>query len=1024
MKRFTLLLSAMLLACATSLWADVSTWTISGVETTATGGSDVNTALKATVTPDKETGKWTAVAKTSYAGNNKGAQLGSNSYFFNGTISLSNTAIPEEAVITEISITCVSNGNYTISAKVNDQTFGKSVSVSSTSTALKIAGNNTLGSGIVLTFSATRTKKNVIITAISVTYTLVTSPCTVTFNAGVNGTCSTVSLTETTAGAGVVLPTATANEGYKFVGWATTSDAITADAGKAGDTYKPASDVTLYAIYAEEVLIDWSVEGVSGDITSYTKGDLLVLPTTPVSTDPNKVFVGWTATPIVGTTDNAPTDLFCTPIPAVETATYYAVFAVLEGTVGQFSRIKSLDEIADNMSVAIVSNNNILNSSLSALTAPTETDGSISVEEGNNIWTVKKSSTNNKWNILSSTGSTLGAETLPTNSSSNKSIALTEQNTDWTIEEHNTADYFCLVLGADCALEYYSSKWVVYKTSSYTSNSYTNIALYKAAYKYYSYSTSKIYTYTIAEHLTNVSAEATNPAYLTAEDATGTTAEFTYTITSDYVWPTSIEVKMGGVTLEAGEDYIWETEGLTATLSIIPVTGNLEIIISAVLDDSKILVTYNLDGGIYEENTDNVVVAQKKDVAFALLASPTKTGYTFAGWLNNGTIYPAEQSVTLSKDEIFIAQWTINQYTVSFDANAADAEGATASVTGDYNTDVTLTENGFTREGYVFYRWTTKPNGSGNYYYDGKTLKLGAEDITLYAQWKKIHSVTWYINGKALTPKEDESWTTEVVDGEKVTILPPEPAGNTFIGTNEFAGWLDRTISPSDDRPEGIFVTAPTEAVKEDKEYHAVFVKATKGENSFELGKSGDFTIACKVGDIYYYATATISSNKLTSSSTKTDAAMFTFTYDNEGETYTIQNIQNGTNYYLNGKSGKTELSLTTSTYNWKISKGVHGSWRALLGDDNTRALIARVTETSVVFAGYAISNATATSTEYYDVEIGDPVIYTNYITSGTITTGLEDANQAMQRAVKRIENGQLIILRDGKKYNAMGIQL
>lgn len=75
-----------------------------------------------------------------------------------------------------------------------------------------------------------------------------TTAYTVTFSAGTNGTCSTASLTEASAGAGVTLPSCTANEGYVFKGWSTTENGTTPDAGVAGETYKPTRDCTLFAV--------------------------------------------------------------------------------------------------------------------------------------------------------------------------------------------------------------------------------------------------------------------------------------------------------------------------------------------------------------------------------------------------------------------------------------------------------------------------------------------------------------------------------------------------------------------------------------------------------------------------------------------------------------------------------------------------------------------------------------------------------------------------------------------------------
>ena len=89
---------------------------------------------------------------------------------------------------------------------------------------------------------------------------------TVSFNSNTNGTCSTSSLTEASEGAGVTLPTATANYGYNFLGWSTSSTATTASYS-AGATYKPSANTTLYAIY--EVDADAPVLPAAGSAITF-----------------------------------------------------------------------------------------------------------------------------------------------------------------------------------------------------------------------------------------------------------------------------------------------------------------------------------------------------------------------------------------------------------------------------------------------------------------------------------------------------------------------------------------------------------------------------------------------------------------------------------------------------------------------------------------------------------------------------------------------------------------------------------
>ena len=74
--------------------------------------------------------------------------------------------------------------------------------------------------------------------------------------------------------------------------------------------------------------------------------------------------------------------------------------------------------------------------------------------------------------------------------------------------------------------------------------------------------------------------------------------------------------------------------------------------------------------------------------------------------------------------------------TVSYDGNGGT--GTTASHTSvEYNTSVTLRANGFTRSGWEFDGWNTSQYGDGTSYAAGSSMTV-TEDVTLYAQWKKV----------------------------------------------------------------------------------------------------------------------------------------------------------------------------------------------------------------------------------------------------------------------------------------------
>lgn len=117
-------------------------------------------------------------------------------------------------------------------------------------------------------------------------------------------------------------------------------------------------------------------------------------------------------------------------------------------------------------------------------------------------------------------------------------------------------------------------------------------------------------------------------------------------------------------------------------------------------------VTYNTNGG----NS----IAQKNytiETATFDLPTPTRTGYTFAGWYDNANL-TGNKVTQVAKgstgNKTFYAAWTINQYTLTYSA------GEGGSVTGtkesgakiDYNTSITLTAT--PSAGNVFVEWVNE----------------------------------------------------------------------------------------------------------------------------------------------------------------------------------------------------------------------------------------------------------------------------------------------------------------------------
>ena len=121
-------------------------------------------------------------------------------------------------------------------------------------------------------------------------------------------------------------------------------------------------------------------------------------------------------------------------------------------------------------------------------------------------------------------------------------------------------------------------------------------------------------------------------------------------------------------------------------------------------------------------------------------------------------------------------------YTVTYNANGGSGEMKTQ--TAEEGTEITLTANAFTREGYTFSGWNTAADGKDTDYADKSTIKL-TENLTLYAQWTEIVKVSYTVKfdkngGKGKLPDD----ITAIV-GEEFAL----PAAELTKTGYDFKGW-------------------------------------------------------------------------------------------------------------------------------------------------------------------------------------------------------------------------------------------
>lgn len=98
--------------------------------------------------------------------------------------------------------------------------------------------------------------------------------------------------------------------------------------------------------------------------------------------------------------------------------------------------------------------------------------------------------------------------------------------------------------------------------------------------------------------------------------------------------------------------------------------------------------------------------------------APTKAGYTFAAWYTEEALTNVYTFTTMpAADTELFAKWTVNTYTVSYDAN--DGTGTVANGTATYGVTFTLSDGTGLTEPSGFgdiYKWNTEADGTGTDY--------------------------------------------------------------------------------------------------------------------------------------------------------------------------------------------------------------------------------------------------------------------------------------------------------------------
>ncbi|NLB37579.1 MAG: InlB B-repeat-containing protein, partial [Clostridiales bacterium] len=207
--------------------------------------------------------------------------------------------------------------------------------------------------------------------------------------------------------------------------------------------------------------------------------------------------------------------------------------------------------------------------------------------------------------------------------------------------------------------------------------------------------------------------------------------------------------------------------------------------VHAVFAPNTYTVKFNPNGDNVENLPENISATY--DVAFSIPSTiPTRDGYVFKYWctknVDDGTGIGYSAGTTNLKNLVsenggeynFYAIWTVNKYTVSFNANKGSS---VAPFMMDYGANFSFPNT--VRTGYTFGGWFDNPEFTGTGHAIGSSATVTG-NITYHAKWlNNKYTVTFNENGGYNAPSPITAYYDTAFD---IPVITPEKMGHTFLG--------------------------------------------------------------------------------------------------------------------------------------------------------------------------------------------------------------------------------------------------
>lgn len=163
--------------------------------------------------------------------------------------------------------------------------------------------------------------------------------------------------------------------------------------------------------------------------------------------------------------------------------------------------------------------------------------------------------------------------------------------------------------------------------------------------------------------------------------------------------------------------------------------------------------------------------------AYGTLPQPSMPGWTFNGWYtaaSGGSRISATTTYTAAGNQTLYAHWTLNTYSISYNANGGSLSGQKTSY--NVNTD-SFTLPTPTKNGYTFTGWT---GSNGTTAQKSVTITKGSTGNRNYtANWTPTnYSICYTLNGGSLNGQR----TSYNIETANFTLPMPTRNGYTFTG--------------------------------------------------------------------------------------------------------------------------------------------------------------------------------------------------------------------------------------------------